>query len=169
MGVPLLRTVHGTGLMEGGSFCFLDSEHAAVGLSTRVNVEGARQVAEVLRVMGIELILVDLPGYQLHIDESLMMIDDHLALVDFRTLPYTFLERLKELKNETVDVEPGEERAVNCLTIRPGLIVMDAGTDRTAEKLRGRGIEVVQVDVSEILCNGGGIHCATLPLLRDPL
>ena len=48
-GMPILRTIHGHGLMEGGSFVWLNAETAVIGRSSRVNEEGARQVEEVLR------------------------------------------------------------------------------------------------------------------------
>jgi len=55
MGMPILRTVHGTGLFEGGSFAFLDEETAVIGLSYRQNEEAARQLEEVLAVQGVTL------------------------------------------------------------------------------------------------------------------
>ena len=44
IGMPILRTIHGTGLMEGGSFVWLNSKTAVIGRSSRVNEEGTRQV-----------------------------------------------------------------------------------------------------------------------------
>ena len=68
LGVPILRTLHGTATMEGGSFAWLNPKTAVIGRSIRVNEEGAAQVGEVLRHQGVELICVDLYGYQIHID-----------------------------------------------------------------------------------------------------
>lgn len=64
IGMPILRTIHGAGIMEGGSFAMIDRATAVIGLSSRVNEEGARQVEEVLRVLGIELLRVHLTGYR---------------------------------------------------------------------------------------------------------
>ena len=55
-GMPILRTIHGHGLMEGGSFVWLNAETAVIGRSSRVNEEGARQVEEVLRAQGVSLL-----------------------------------------------------------------------------------------------------------------
>ncbi|MBN9008824.1 MAG: amidinotransferase, partial [Rhizobiales bacterium] len=68
LGCPILRTISGSGIFEGGSFAWLNRKTAVVGLSSRVNEEGARQVEEVLRSQGVELIKVTLTGYRLHID-----------------------------------------------------------------------------------------------------
>src|SRR5437879_13089835 len=54
LGMPILRTIHGTGILEGGSVAFTNPKLAVVGLSSRVNEEGARQLEEVLRVQGVE-------------------------------------------------------------------------------------------------------------------
>lgn len=48
LGVPILRTVHGTGMLEGGSFAWLDQKTAAVGRSVRVNEDGCRHLEHVL-------------------------------------------------------------------------------------------------------------------------
>ena len=48
IGMPILHTIHGEGLMEGGSFCLLDEKHASIGLSKRGNRCAADQVRKVL-------------------------------------------------------------------------------------------------------------------------
>ena len=97
LGMPILRTVHGTGMIEGGSFAWLNSKTAVVGRGIRVNDDGIAQVAEVLKYQGVELIVVDLRGYDIHIDGHFVMVDVNLALVWPRGLSFSFLERLKEL------------------------------------------------------------------------
>ena len=46
LGMPILRTIHGRGLFEGGSFAFLNEQTAVVGVGSRANPEGARQVED---------------------------------------------------------------------------------------------------------------------------
>ena len=48
IGIPILRTISGTGVMEGGSFAWINDKTAAIGVGVRVNREGAEQVGEVL-------------------------------------------------------------------------------------------------------------------------
>jgi N-dimethylarginine dimethylaminohydrolase len=168
MGMPILRTIHGTGLLEGGSFCILDEHHAVVGTSYRQNASGVDQLRNVLSHLDMELIEVPLTGYSLHIDRAIVMVDHGKALVDVSRLPFWFLDRLKELNIKTVDVDPEDvDYANNCLAIAPGKIVMCQGSDRTADKLNKLGIDVIQVPYDECHKNGGGIHCSTLPLIRE--
>ena len=170
LGMPILHTIHGTGLMEGGSFAWLNPRTAVVAVGHRSNQEGARQVAEVLRPMNVELLRVDNRGFGLHIDGSLVMVDKDLALAFPRGLPYWFLARLQELGIRMVDADPLEGAfAVNCLAVRPGKVILSAHAERTAWRLRQAGIEVVPIDYSEMPKNGGGIHCSTLPLIREEI
>jgi N-dimethylarginine dimethylaminohydrolase len=165
LGMPILHTVHGTGLMEGGSFLWLNSKTAAVAIGHRSDLEGARQVAEVLERQGVELLFVDNLGYGLH-----MMVDVDLAVAFTHELPWWFCEKLKELGIKTVyaDLRDGAF-GVNCLAVRPGKVIMSSHAAYTAERLRKTGTEVVLIDYKEFHKGGGGIHCSTLPLIRDEI
>ncbi len=169
LGMPILRTLNGTALAEGGSFAWLNPKTAVIGRSICVNEEGARQVEEVLRPQGAELIRVDLTGYDIHIDGSLTMIDVDLAIVNPMGLPYWFLERLKELKIRTVEITPQDSSwIVNCLAVSPGRVIMPHGaSNRTLDALDKHDVDVIQIDYENMSLNGGGIHCSTCPLIRD--
>ncbi len=168
MGMPILRTIAGDGLMEGGSFCLLDEKHAALGMSFRGNDSGADQVEDVLRTLGMELIRVPLPGFAMHLDGGILMVDHRKALVNVERLPYWFLRTLKEL-----DIEPiyGDYRdisfAISVLALRPGVIVMDRRGVWTREILERHGVKTLPVDWEECTKHGGGVHCSSLPLVRD--
>jgi N-dimethylarginine dimethylaminohydrolase len=168
LGMPILRTIHGEGLLEGGSFCFLDERHAAVGTSYRQNAAGVDQLRNVLTHQGVDLIEVPLVGHSLHIDGAIVMIDHDLALVDYSRLPYWFLDTLKGLGIEAVHVDPRDDHiAINCLALSPRRILMNTRGPRTAERLAGRGVDVIQIPFDECHKHGGSIHCATLALVRE--
>jgi len=169
LGMPILRTIHGTALAEGGSFAWLNSRTAAIGRSCCVSEEGCSQIEEVLARQGVELIRVDLTGYQIHLDGMLTMIDVDLAIVDPGQLPYWFLEKLKELGIRTVEIsEQDDPWIINCLAVRPGRVIMPHGiSNRTADKLGALGVEAIQIPYDKVQLNGGGIHCSTCPLVRD--
>jgi N-dimethylarginine dimethylaminohydrolase len=107
-------------------------------------------------------------GYSIHLDGHFAMVDVDKALVDPTGLPYWFLDRLGELGIEGVWCHPDERWAINALAVRPGRIIMSDGNPRTAERLEQRGVEVVVVPYDEIEKNGGGVHCSTMELRRDP-
>ena len=167
LGMPVLRTVTGRGLVEGGSFAKLTPNVAAFGTSIRCNDEGARQLEEVLRPLGIELLVVPLGGFSIHLDGAFGMVDVDKALVHAPVLPYDFLERLRELGIEAIWCDPDELWAINSLVLAPGRVLMCEGYPRTAERLERRGVEVIAIPYGEIQKNGGGIHCSTMELVRD--
>jgi len=171
LGMPILRTVHGTGIMEGGSFAFITPKVAVIGLSSRVNEEGARQVEEVLAVLGVRLLRVHLTGYRLHIDGAFVMIDADTAIINPVQLPFWFLEELKAMRIRTIEIHPDDPVwTINCLAVSPGRVLMaDAASQRTAERLDRAGISVRVVPYSAVYQGGGGIHCSTAPLIRDPI
>ncbi|ACZ40032.1 dimethylarginine dimethylaminohydrolase family protein [Sphaerobacter thermophilus] len=169
LGMPILGTIVGTGMLEGGSFVKLTPKVAAFGTSIRCNEEGAQQLREILARLGIELIVVPMVGWSIHLDGYLGMVDIDKALIVPDGLPYWFIDRLHSLGIETIPVHPEERWAVNSLCVRPGRIIMSEGHPYTQERLEKRGVEVITVPYDEIQKNGGGVHCSTMELVRDPV
>jgi N-dimethylarginine dimethylaminohydrolase len=171
IGVPILRTISGSGVMEGGSFAWLNEKTCAIGVGVRVNREGAAQVGEVLARQGVELLVVDLPGYDIHLDVSFLMIDRDLALINPQGLPFSFLEDLAKRGIKVIEIDPGDDPwIVNSLAIAPGkLIVAEGATNRTLDRLAAAGVSWITQPFAAMHKNGGGLHCSTTPLRRDPV
>lgn len=171
LGIPILRTINGTGIMEGGSFAWLNEKTCAIGVGVRVNREGALQVGEVLARQGVDLLIVDLPGYDIHLDVSFLMIDRDLALLDPMGLPYSFLEELGRRGIRYIETDPADDGwIVNSLAVAPGRVLMGEGaSNRTLDRLAAAGVECITVPYGAVQKNGGGLHCSTTPLRRDPL
>jgi len=121
-----------------------------------------------LGLLGVELIQVPIAGYSIHIDLHLAMVDVDRALVHPDGLPYDFLVELRELGIDTIEAAPGEEWGLNLLCLRPGRVLMAEGSPRTAELLDAAGVEVVTIPYDELHKNGGGVHCSTIELVREP-
>jgi N-dimethylarginine dimethylaminohydrolase len=168
LGMPILHTIHGSGLMEGGSFLWLNSTTAAVAVGRRSNPEGSRQLADVLKTMGVELICVDNRGYGLHIDGDIVMVDVDKALAFVHELPWWFVDRIQEMGIQIIDADPEDGPfGVNCLAVRPGRVIISSHAKRSVERLHKAGVEAIMIDYDELPKAGGGIHCSTLPLIRD--
>ncbi len=170
IGMPILRTIHGAGVMEGGGFAWLDENTAAVGISSRVNREAADQIEEVLRRQGVELLRMQVPGFRLHIDGMLVMVDVDTALINPVLLPFEFMEELKARGIRTIELSPEDTPfTINCLAIAPGRVIMSETSGRTLEKLDKAGIDATCIDYEAVWRGGGGVHCSTAPLVRDRL
>lgn len=171
IGVPILRTIAGTGVMEGGSFAWLNDKTCAIGIGVRVNREGAEQVGEVLRRQGVDLLIVELTGYDIHLDVSFLMIDRDLALLNPMGLPFSFLEHLTARGIRYIEIDPADDPWINnSLAIAPGKLLMPEGaSNRTLDRLAAHGVTWTTIPYAALHKNGGGLHCSTTPLRRDPL
>ena len=171
LGCPILYTVHGTGIMEsGGNIFFLDPHHALIGIGPSGNEEGFEQVSSLLYRNGVKEIHKVIFSGDIHLDIVLGLADSHMALVYPPGLDEKTLDYLDSKGIELVEVTDEEHKnsACNILALEPGKIIMVAGNPRAVAILRQRGIEVIEVEMSEFVLAGGGPHCAVGSLIRDP-
>ena len=94
-----------------------------------------------------------------------------VAIVNVNELPYVFIEELKRRKIRMIDLPPDDNAfSLNCLAIAPGRVIMHTQrTPRLADALDRHGITVLPIDYECVELGGGGIHCSTAPLARDPI
>lgn len=173
LGVPIVRTISGTGIFETACLLWADAETVIIGTGNRANSEGCRQVEEVLRSMGVEHFLrLQIPYGYAHIDSIVSFADLKTAVIDPRRVPWDVYAALKErgiTLLEATDPDETKNLAANFVAIKPGLVIMAAGNPATKKLLEDNGIEVIETDVSEILKGWGSIHCMTAVLKRDPV
>jgi len=175
LGVPLLATLEGTALAEGGDMLWLDHDTLAVGLGFRTNAEGVRQLREVLAPLGISVISVDLPyatGPEacLHLLSLISLVDHDLAVVYPPLLAVPFWQELRRRAIRLIEV-PEQEFATmgtNVLALAPGECLMLEGNPITRRRLEQAGCEVRTYRGNEISLKAeGGPTCLTRPILRE--
>ena len=128
-----------------------------VGISTRTNSEGARQLAAILAPFGYTVRCARVRGC-LHLKSAVTEIDDRSVLlnpdwIDARTFD----------GYEPVHVHRDEPFAANVLRIGDAIICA-AAHGRTADALRARNRDVHAVDVSELAKAEAGVTCCSLIL-----
>jgi len=171
LGCPILRIVNGSGTIEGGSVMWLDPKHLAIGLSFRVNEEGARQVAEVVWAINPEIEVEATPIFGSHIDEIICMVDRHTAVVLRERLAWNFWEYLRDDLKLNIIERPADTYVAG-IALRPGRLLVASGEDKQAgiKLLERAGIDIIEVSIDSLVepRNSGSIHCLTMPILRDP-
>jgi N-dimethylarginine dimethylaminohydrolase len=143
---------------------------AVVAAGYRSNQAAIAQLRAVLETQGVELLVIDNRGYGLHIDGDMVMVDVNKALLFFFEIPYWLIDRAEAEGIELIAADPRDGPfGVNCLAVRPGRIIISSHAVRTAERLAKAGVEAILIDYDEFPKMGGGIHCSTLPLVRDDI
>ena len=86
-------------------------------------------------------------------------------------LPYSFLEELTARGIRCVEIDPSDDPWINnSLAIAPGKLLMPEGaSNRTLDRLAKHGVSWKTIPYAAVHKNGGGIHCSTTPLRRDPV
>ncbi|MBP5266321.1 MAG: nitrate reductase [Lachnospiraceae bacterium] len=167
LGIPKIGEVT-SGCFEGGDFMFMNEHWIAVGMADRTDAKGLAELKDILEPLGYEVTGVPLKREYLHLDMCFNLVDDHLAVAYKDGLPEEFLDRLKQEHIEIISVP---EAAI----FMHGCNLQALGNHRVLSlkhnalvnaELSKRGMDVIELDITEILKAGGGPHCMTFPLER---
>jgi N-dimethylarginine dimethylaminohydrolase len=139
-----------------------------------------RQLQFVLQGLGVDLVVTHSPGWYdsigqgsigtSHMDMVCLVPDRRLIVLAPHLVSYGFVRWLMERDFRIVEVPLEEywDLAVNGVTLEPGKVVLNKGSQTVVEALEHAGVEVIQVDFSESQRFAiAGLHCATLELVRD--
>ena len=173
--IPILGFITGKGRLEGGDVVWFDEHTLAVGLGSRTNEEGIRQLKELTKDSVDECIVVPLPHWKgpgdvLHLMSLISPVDNNLAVVYSRFLPVPFCEWLLRHGIQLLEVPDSEYETMACniLAVSPGKCFMISGNPQTKKILEKKGVEVWEYEGEEISRKGaGGPTCLTRPLLRE--
>ena len=172
--IPIIGEISAPGKLEGGDIVWIDKHNIAIGIGYRSNIEGAKQLGEILSDCVKNIIPVPLPHWNgpndcLHLMSNLSPIDSNLFLVFSKLLPVQFIQYLKENKIELIEVpfKEYETMACNVLAIAPREVIMLEGNPITKKLLESENVIVHTYKGSEISLKGaGGPTCLTKPFLR---
>ena len=153
-----IARIEAPGTVDGGDVCDADG-HFLIGLSSRTNEEGARQLAACLAEFQYTSSIVDIRGSRLlHLKSGIAYIGDE-RLVVTEDLPKFPAFRLYE----RIPVRSDERYAANCIRVNDRVLVAD-GYPRITDMLLARRCRVVQLDMSEFRKMDGGLSCLSLRL-----
>jgi arginine deiminase len=172
LGIPILRSVRGTGTFEGADAAWLDPKTVLLATGPRTSTEGAAQVTSLLCEMGVEVIVAGLPYGVMHLMGQLRFADRNLAIAWPGRVPYSAVEALRA-RDYTVLFVPDEGEAkhgmaLNFVTLEPRRILMAAGNPITQAFYQEAGITCQTVVIDELVKAAGGIGCLTGIIERQP-
>jgi N-dimethylarginine dimethylaminohydrolase len=171
LGIPILRTVNGTGTFEGADAAWIDPGTVLLATGLRTNPIGAAQVTTTLQEMGVKVIPVGLPYGAMHLMGTLRFADRDLAIGRPGRVPYAAVEALRSRGFELLFTPHQDEvsrgAALNFVTLGPRQILRAAGNPTTQTFYERAGITCHTVQVNELAKAAGAIGCLTGILERE--
>ncbi len=152
-----LATIESPGTVDGGDVCETDSE-VLIGISSRTNAEGARQLARLLNDLGRRATILDIRGAAglLHLKTGISYLGDGRLAVAPGLPPFPAFGRY-----EQVALAPEESYAANCVRVNDRVLVAE-GYPRFLEALVGLGYDPLPFAMSEFRRQDGGLSCLSL-------
>jgi dimethylargininase len=151
--LPALR-IEPPGTLDGGDVLRV-GRTLYVGTSGRTNAAGIAQLRAGLASYGYEVRAVRVSGC-LHLKSAVTEVGDGLLLVQKEWVDADAFSACN-----CIEVDPLEPHAANALRVGAE-IVYPAAYPRTAARLRGCGLRVRLVDVSELAKAEGAVTCCSL-------
>ncbi|MXQ52361.1 dimethylarginine dimethylaminohydrolase family protein [Shimazuella alba] len=149
-----LEEIQSPGFLDGGDVLQID-DHFYVGLSARTNREGAEQFAKIQKKYGYETTIVPLEKF-FHLKTGVAYLGNKDLVVAGE-----FVDHLVFNDYNKIVVEPVEEYAANCIRIND-YVVIPKGFGDTKQKIEAAGYTVIELDMSEIQKQDGGLSCLSL-------
>jgi dimethylargininase len=149
-----LQSIAAPGTLDGGDVLRV-GRTLYVGLSTRTNEDGARQLARHVEPFGYGVECTQTAGC-LHLKSAATAVDSDHVLCNPDWIDPRAFRRV-----EIIEIDPSEPHAANVLRLGH-TILCAASHERTAAELRGRGYSVCTVDVSELAKAEAGVTCCSL-------
>jgi dimethylargininase len=149
-----LARVQLPGTLEGGDVLRI-GRRLFVGLTKRSNAEGIRQLAEIVKPYGYEVISVPVTGC-LHLKSAVTWIADNTLLANrawFDNKPF--------VGYDWIDVDPSEPHAANALALGD-TVILPASFPKTRIRIGSLDFRVTTLDISELQKAESGLTCSSL-------
>ena len=161
-----------TGTLEGGDIHIIRPGLMLIGHSgERTDEAGARQFAGWFEERGWEVRLHAFAEHFLHLDLLFCMAADNLAVACLEVLDDDLVDWLRahQIRLIPVSYKDAMELACNLLSLGDGKVIAAAHAREMNAALKAEGVEVIELPLDLLTRGGGGAHCMTMPLRRDPL
>ena len=149
-----LAYITAPGSIEGGDVLRINRT-LFVGLTTRTNSEGIRQLGEILAPNNYKVVGVPVTGC-LHLKSAVTYLGGNTLLANrqwFDAAPFAGYD--------WIDVAPDEPHAANALALGD-TVIFPASFPKTRAKIEAAGFHVTPIDISELQKAESGLTCSSL-------
>lgn len=154
-----LHDIDAPGTLDGGDVLVAD-RRVFVGLSSRTNEAGVRQLRDILAPVGYAVETVETRGC-LHLKSAVTAVAEGLLLVNPEWIDVTRFGGFRVL-----EVDPSEPFAANVLRIGD-IVICALAAPLTRDRIEAIGVETIAVDVSELAKAEAGVTCSSL-IIEQP-
>ena len=159
------------GHFEGGDFVILEPGCALIGYGgERSEQAGSEQVASWVRAKGWDVEVAPISREFVHMDGLVVPLAPKLLVACLDALEGWVVDWLKARDFDFVDVGYAEAKnlGVNLVALGNNKVLSMKGATELNNKMRELGFEVFEPDMSMFTLGGGGVHCLSQALKRDP-
>ena len=142
------------GAIEGGDIMMV-GDHYYIGLSERTNLQGAKQIIQILNKYGMSGSTIALKK-ALHLKTGLSYLEENNLVVCGE-----FINDSSLAQYNAIEIPEEESYAANCIWINESVII-PLGYPTTKQRIKDAGYAVVETDVSEFQKLDGGLSCLSL-------
>lgn len=149
-----IEVIKDPGTVEGGDIMMV-GDHFYIGLSTRTNEEGARQMISFLEKYGYTGTTVPLREF-LHLKTGVSYLEDNNLLATGEFLGSTEFREFN-----IIEVSKDDDYSANCIWVN-GKVIVPKGFNNTKDAIIKAGYDVIELDMSEFQKLDGGLSCLSL-------
>ena len=149
-----IEAIEAPGTIEGGDIMMVGN-HYYIGLSERTNIEGAKQIIQILTKYGMSGSTISLKKV-LHLKTGLSYLEENNLVVCGEFIKDSSLEGYNP-----IEIPENESYAANCIWVNESVII-PLGYPTTKQRIKNAGYPVIETDVTEFQKLDGGLSCLSL-------
>jgi dimethylargininase len=149
-----VKSIKNPGTLEGGDVLKIENEYF-IGLSSRTNKDGAKQLEQILKKYGYSCSIIPFKNI-LHLKTGIAYIGDNNLIVSGEFIGNSIFKDYNLIK-----VEPDENYASNCIRVN-NYVVIAKGFEKFKNSISNLGYKILEIDVSEFRKMDGGLSCLSL-------
>ena len=149
-----VEEIEAPGTIDGGDIMMVGA-HYFIGLSERTNLEGAKQIIQILKQYGLSGSTISLKKV-LHLKTGLSYLEENNLVVCGE-----FIDESSLGQYNPIEIPEKESYAANCIWVN-GSVIIPLGYPTTKQRIKNAGYRVIETDVSEFEKLDGGLSCLSL-------